>query len=230
MKPHARSPLALIFAGLLGAVPFHLGAEESLLAADDFSAPSISSHWTWLREDAAGWRLGKGKLSIRTNGALWSGENTQRNVLLHEPLATTDTALAIELTVDGGLALTDPYEHGGLIWYFDDDHWVTLTQLNHVQDQTQKIMLVHETGGRGQDPTAKAVPYTARRVELRLEHRGAEFTGYYRQPGSDTWQRVGTIEFEHSGPTPRIGLIAGQGRPSLEHWVDFDDFRVVALP
>ena len=44
-------------------------------------------------------------------------------------------------------ALTHDYEHGGLIWYVDDHNRVTLTLLNHVQDITQKIMLVHEVDG-----------------------------------------------------------------------------------
>ena len=200
----------------------------TVLAEDDFSSPQLSDGWTLLREDPEGWRLADGTLSIRTKGLLWGGENSQRNVLLHEPLP--HEALAAELTVDAGLAMTHAYEHGGLIWYFDDDHWVTLTQLNHVQHETQKIMLVHETEGRGRAWSSVATPYRHQKVELRLERRGSQFIGHYRQPGEDTWVVLGTIDFEHSGSEPRFGIVAGQGDDAALHWVEFDDFRIVALP
>ena len=204
--------------------------EHKVLSQDDFSSEATRSIWTWVREDKEGWRLEEGRLAIRTKGLLWGKENSQHNVLLHEALDSSDLSVAAELTVDAGLGLTHAYEHGGLIWYFDDDHWVTLTQLNHVQDQTQKIMLVHETGGRGQVPTAKAVPYTEQVVELRLEHRNHRFTGYYRAPGSTDWQKLGSIDFKHTATAPRIGIVAGQGDDADLNWVSFDNFRVLTLP
>ncbi|MEM9597453.1 MAG: DUF1349 domain-containing protein [Acidobacteriota bacterium] len=220
----------LIAASLIGAAPQGVDDGAVVLAEDDFSSPDLSAAWTLLREDREGWRLADGRLSIRTKGLLWGRENSQRNVLLHEAAAATEGAVAAELTVDAGLAMTHPYEHGGLIWYLDDDHWVTLTQLNHAQDGTQKVMLVHEVGGQGQDPASKAVPYKAETVELRLERRGSAFTGFFRQPGAETWQRLGSVELEPTGSVPRFGVVAGQGDDSQLHWVEFDDFRVLALP
>ena len=231
MRKIVLSCLALLFSvWIASGTPQSSGEGPTILAEDDFSSSRLSAGWTLLREDREGWRLPDGKLSIRTRGLLWGRENSQRNVLLHEPLATPGNALAAELTVDAGLALTHAYEHGGLIWYFDDDHWVTLTQLNHVQDQTQKIMLVHETGGQGQARSSKAIPYEPRAVELRLEQRDSRFTGSYREPGAANWQLLGTIELEHSGPSPRFGIVAGQGDDSNLHWIEFDDFRIFALP
>ena len=104
---------------------------------------------------------------------------------------------------------TERYEHGGLIWYLDSDNWVTLTQLNHVQDKTQKIMLVHETEGDGRAGDSKAEPFTEPRVDLRLVVEGRLFTGYYRKSATADWRQLGTITFPREGKSPKIGLTAG---------------------
>ncbi|MEM7050118.1 MAG: hypothetical protein AAF604_10675 [Acidobacteriota bacterium] len=230
MKPATLLSIAVSAASVAVLALPCVAAQDSVLAEDDFSTDQLASDWTWVRQDEAGWRLADGKLAIRTRGQLWGRENSQRNVLLLANPSPLPNAVAAELTVDAGLAMTHAYEHGGLIWYFDDDHWVTLTQLNHVQHETQKIMLVHESDGRGRDRASKAVPFQGEKVELRLERRGAEFTGYFRPPGAEAWQRLGTVELEHSGSTPTFGVVAGQGKHDEWHWVEFDDFRVLALP
>ena len=203
-------------------------AADEVFFQDHFEAADLQSGWSWLREDPQGWGLSSGQLKIRTNGGyLWEARNDQKNILLLDlPSEAEAEGFVAEITVDGRLLLDQAYEHGGLIWYLDDDHWVTLTQLNHVEHKTQKIMLVHEVAGRGLARQSKAVPYTSQRVNLRFAVAGRQFTGFYREPGQTSWEKLGTLEFPEFEGTPRLGLVAGQGVAEKEHWVYFDDFRV----
>ncbi len=196
------------------------------LFTEGFDKNTIASGWSWLRENPEGWSLSKGKLKIRTNGSLWETQNTQQNVLLRDVPAESADAFAIEVTVNSRLKLSQRYEHGGLIWYLDDDNWVTLTQLNHVQDKTQKIMLVYETSGLGRASDSRAEPFNFDQVDLRLVIRNRLFTAHYRKSAKEAWKKLGSIIFPQSDKSPRIGLIAGDCPDTVEHWVVFDNFIV----
>ncbi len=199
---------------------------SSLLFEEAFEAASLDSGWSWLREDPAGWKLEYGRLRIRTNGQLWESKNNQKNVLLRQKQEGAGGKLVAEITVDGHLELDKAYEHGGLIWYLDDDNWVTLTLLNHVAHKTQKLLLISEVEGEGLADSSVAIPFLDRSVTLRLVVEGRNFTGMFRRTDSTTWEELGTITFEVTGQ-PRIGLVAGQGNEDDEHWVAFDDFRIL---
>lgn len=199
---------------------------NKVLFKDEFDGDKINSGWRWLRENPGGWSLAKGTLKIRTNGSLWESENTQQNILLRQLPAEPATGISVEITVNSRLQFNQSYEHGGLIWYLDDDNWVTLTQLNHVQDKTQKIMLVHETQGSGRASESRAEPFNEEQVDLRLNIKNNLFTGYYRKDPGDEWNRLGSITFPKFDESPRIGIIAGEGPDATEHWVTFDNFIV----
>ena len=204
------------------------GMENSnkVLFRDEFDGDKIKSGWHWLRKSPGGWSLAKGTLKIRTNGSLWESENTQQNILLRQLPTESATGISVEITVNSRLQLDQRYEHGGLIWYLDDDNWVTLTQLNHVQDKTQKIMLVHEREGSGRASESSAEPFNEKQVDLRLTIKNNVFTGHYRKDSSDEWHRLGSITFPKSDKSPKIGIIAGDGGDTAEHWVTFDNFIV----
>ncbi len=207
---------------------------EEVLVRESFESSAIDKGWSWLRESAGGWKLSNGGLQLLTNGDLWQKHNTQENILLRPAPEDAATGYAVQVTVSNRGDLTERYEHGGLIWYLDDNHWVTLTQLNHVQHETQKIMLVHETGGDGRAEESKAVPYLPSRVDLRLVVEGLRFTGYYRESASEPWTLLGSIDFPakgraRAGGSPRIGPTAGSTREKPGHWVTFDDFSLRRL-
>lgn len=204
-------------------------AAGGMLFEDGFDDGEIANGWSWLREAPRGWDLSGGKLKIRTTGSLWESDNTQPNLLLRAAPVAPAAGYAVEVTVSNRSDLTERYEHGGLIWYLDDDNWVTLTQLNHVQHKTQKIMLVHETEGEGRAGDSKAAPFTEPRVDLRLVVEGRQFTGYYRKSKQEEWRRLGSITFPRTDGSPRLGLTAGQGPDTVEHWVSFDDFGIRRL-
>ena len=211
-----------------------VNASDEAIFQEDFAGPEIDNTWSWVRESPSGWKLGDGVLQLLTNGDLWEARNTQQNLLLRPAPTVSSMSYAAEVKVSNRSDLTERYEHGGLIWYVDDDNWVTLTQLNHVVDKTQKIMLVHETEGDGRAGDSHAVPYTPSRVELRLVVEGAKFTGYYRETAASAWSLLGSIAFaeesaEMKGAAPKIGLTAGSNPSKTGHWVTFDEFGLSRL-
>ncbi len=218
-------PSTLALAICLLATPTNAEPQTTSVFEDDFAVDEISAGWHWLREDPSGWKVIDGKLHMRTNGTLWNARNTQKNILLHaEPMA--DDPWEAQVTVNGSQAMTGTYEHVGLIWYVDDDNWVTLTQLNHVEDQTQKIILVHEESGRGRDQASRATPYTGAQVDLRLVVEDGAFVGFFRANAKESWQRLGAISWPTTADRRgRVGLVAGEG-DDLGHWVTLDDVQI----
>lgn len=95
-----------------------------------------------------------------------------------------------------------------------------------MQHETQKIILVHETEGVGRAGGSKAETFTEPQADLRLVVEGRQLKGYYCKSAKDG---LGSITFPRADPSPRIGLTAGQGPDTVEHWVTFDDFRVREL-
>ena len=172
-----------------GSVPF----------ADGFEDSQVKEGRSFLREAPRGWRISQGRLELRTNGNLWESTNTQPKLLLREPPIDSSTAYTVEVTVSNRSDLTERFEHGGLIWYLDDDNRVMLTQLNHVQHKTHKIMLVHEVEADGRASESFAEPYTPARVDLRLVVEDRVFSGCFRASEEEDWQKLGSLRF----PVPR---------------------------
>ncbi|MEM7585623.1 MAG: DUF1349 domain-containing protein [Acidobacteriota bacterium] len=228
------SILIAIFLGLAWTPSCQAQGSAELVFSDDFSDDEVHASWSWLHgTPLRGWELSNGQLKLRTKGRLWQDENTQRNLLLTQVPPTqvsatgSESGFTVEVTVRNDGDFTERYEHGGLIWYWDDDNWVTLTQLNHVQHKTQKIMLVHEVEGDGRAQDSQAEPYTARQVTLRLVVEGRVFTGFYRATTEDAWTKLGLITFPNAMSSARVGLAAGDGPDTVAHWVTFDDFRLL---
>jgi hypothetical protein len=120
MKPRFFVPLIILVL-----TPFaSAGDQEKTLFAEPF-AEKLADGWTWLREDPKGWRLDKGTLIVRTaTGGLFMKDNGGSNILLRTPPKVKDGKLAVEVLVD--IQPTNGYENAGLIWYYDDDHYVIM--------------------------------------------------------------------------------------------------------
>ena len=83
-----------------------------------------TSAWRYWHPKA--WKLDKGTLALRVlPGYLHAKNNNARNVLLR-PLPRSDKPLAVEVFVQ-----SEPkaqFEHAGIVWYQDDDNYVSLFQ------------------------------------------------------------------------------------------------------
>ena len=119
-------------------------AEQKVLFEETFSG-ELGKGWSWLREDAKGWRIDKGSLLVRTStGSLWMKENNNRNVLLRMPPKAP--RFAFEVLVEN--EPTNSFEHAGLVWYADDDNYVAL-----MKEKVGKVALrIKPTAiGRGEE-------------------------------------------------------------------------------
>src|SRR6516225_983812 len=100
--------------------------KEKTLFTEAFT-DKLDDGWTWVREDAKGWRLDKGTLIVRTStGGLWQKENDGGNILLRTPPKVQDGKLAAEVLVD--IEPTNLFENAGLNWYYDDDNYVIMVK------------------------------------------------------------------------------------------------------
>ncbi len=74
--------------------------QEKALFEEKF-AGKLSDGWSWLREDAAGWKVDGGALSIKAQpGKIWYKTKTAKNVLLRKSPAqgTADAPVSAEVT------------------------------------------------------------------------------------------------------------------------------------
>jgi len=195
--------------------------KDSVVFAEKFDG-KLSDGWSWVREDAKGWRLDKGTLVIRTStGSLWLQDNNTTNLLVRTPPTVKNGSLAIEVKVEN--EPSHAFEHAGLVWYYDDDNYVILVK-EKVGDK-QLVQLVSETNGKPKVGFAEK-PYKGKTVWLRMEVTGGKARGQFRATAKDDWQTLGQCDLPVKGKA-RIGLLTGYAPKDAEHFARFSDFRIL---
>jgi hypothetical protein len=166
--------------------------------------------WAWLRENPAAWRLRDGALEIRLEPG---AAETVRNALVRPAPDRRQGRVAIEVTVRNLTPPTQPFEQAGLTWYNDGQPVFKLVK-ELVDGQ---LMIIP---GRA--------PMTNETVQLRLVVGPTNFVAQFRPGASGAFQTAAT------GPLPpaareEISLQGYHGPPDAEHWIRFDDFRVLPV-
>jgi regulation of enolase protein 1 (concanavalin A-like superfamily) len=218
-----KSGAVLLLAALLGGavVSVAVGGEEAVLFEERFGE-RLGDGWSWVREDADGWKLDKGALVVRAStGGLWQKDNNTRNILLRKPPKTKDNHYAVEVYVEN--EPTNAFEHAGLVWYCDDDNYAILVK-EKVGDKVI-VQLVNEKEGRPKVGFAEK-PFPGKGVWLQLEVAGTKAVGRYRATDRDEWQKLGECDLPLKGE-PRVGLLTGYAPKNAEHAARFSGFRVV---
>src|SRR2546429_3612224 len=93
--------------------------QDKVLFEEKF-AGKLSEGWTWLREDATGWKMESGALKIKAQpGKIWYKTKTAKNVLLRKlpGAGTAEAPVSIEVTAESGPEANS--EQCGLYLYFD---------------------------------------------------------------------------------------------------------------
>jgi regulation of enolase protein 1 (concanavalin A-like superfamily) len=219
MKIHCR--LALLCAVfLLPLVNASAQEKEQVVFTEPF-ADKLDKGWSWVREDAKGWRIDKGVLVIKTStGSLWQGQNNNRNILVR-PLPQAKERVAVEVQVEN--EPTTGFEHAGLVWYGDDDNYVAL--LREKLGAKVEVQLVAEYDGKPKVGFAQK-PAEPKTVWLRMEFKDGKAKGLMRATEKDEWQVLGQCELPMKGE-PRIGLITGYAPKTPEHEARFSKFRIL---
>ncbi|HVE39059.1 MAG TPA: hypothetical protein VNM14_04175 [Planctomycetota bacterium] len=197
--------------------------QEKVIFEEKF-AGKLADGWTWLREDAAGWKLEGGSLKIKAQpGKIWYKTKTAKNVLLRKlpEKGTADAALSMEVTVDANPEANS--EQCGLYLHFDDGNFVKIIR-EHLKGKTN-VMMVRELKNipEPQQPKEEA----ATPVRLKLVWSGAKVSGAYKTTGE--WIPVGEVDCPVPDGSASVALASHGGAPESERWATFRDLRVVKL-
>lgn len=200
---YALTPLVALLIPLAAAV----GGEPRVLFQDTFDG-KLGEGWTWLREDPDTWRVCADGLEICVEPGV---AETVKNALLRAAPDRTQVKFAVEVTVTFTSDPTHQYEQGGITWYHDDK---PVFKLVHERIDGELWVIP------GRLPAPKAT------VDLRLTVDGQKWTAQFRQEGKDEYQTAAEGELPAPGRDV-ISLQCYQGPPDAQHWVRFNNFRIV---
>jgi len=184
-------------------------AAEAVVFEDRFDTQPAAG-WRWLREDASDKRVRDGALEIRSRPG---DANTVRNALVRAAPDRRQGRFAIEVTVSNLKPPTHQYEQAGITWYNDGKPVFKLVK-ELVDGQ---LMII---------PGRK--PMTNETVRLRLVVSGNSWAAQFRPDNNGEYQTAATGDL----PAPARDEVSVQcyhGPAEAEHWIRFDDFRILKL-
>jgi hypothetical protein len=166
--------------------------------------------WHWLREDPPDWRVRQDALEIRVRPG---DANSVRNALLRQAPDRRQGRFAVEVTVTNLKPPKRQFEQAGITWYTDGKPVFKLVK-ELVDGQ---LMII---------PGRK--PMTNETVQLRLVASGNAWTAQFRPDGQGEFETAATGELPAPG-ADEVSLQCYHGPSEAEHWIRFDDFRVLRL-
>jgi regulation of enolase protein 1 (concanavalin A-like superfamily) len=193
---------------------------EKVLFEEQFAA-ELGKGWSWVREDPKSWRIEKGALVLRTlPGYLHAKHNDSKNILLRV-LPESDKPLAVEVHVESEPKVQ--FEHAGVVWYVDDDNYVSLFQ--EVLGGAVELQMVTEKDAR---PRFAVPKHDAKGVWMRLVISGGKITSQFKPSEKEAWKTVGQSDIPAAG-TARVGVMAGGAPKEAERYVRFRSFRILEI-
>ncbi|MFI5379608.1 MAG: DUF1349 domain-containing protein [Tepidisphaerales bacterium] len=200
-----------------------VAAAEKESPAPDFRDSfkgKLGPGWSWVREDAAAWRVSDKGLEVRIQpGNMWGPANDAKNLLVRPAPDPTQGEVDVSVTVTN--TPREQYEQSDLVWYYDDSNMVKCGQ--ELVDGKLCIVMGREQGDRTR--TIKILPLTSSTVTLRLLVKGNRIRGQFRTPDAKEWTEVGETDLPVKGE-PKVCLQFYQGPPKDERWVLATDFQV----
>jgi len=201
---------AMLVSGMrLGVRPV-AAAEGRVLFEDQFEG-KLADGWTWLRETPKNWRIREGALEIRVEPG--AGHDV-KNALLRKAPDRAAGKVAIEVTVTFTAPPTRQFEQAGITWY---------------QGGTPRFKLVHELVDGQLLIIPGRAPAPQKTVELRLVFDGPQYTAQFRPEGQEPFQTVATGTLPMAADE-QVSIQCYHGPADEEHWIRFDNFRIVQLP
>ena len=196
---------------------------------DDFEAGTLNrTRWNnIIREQEDLYDIQNGTLNVTTvNGDIYQDGDPAptRNFFLQ----TADHAgenWVIETRVDGG-ALSDGYEHAGLLARVDDDNYVKYNIISDAGNTIpNRLEMRSEVGSDIQNPQPQLTPLPAgtETVSLRLTKTGTMYSAEYSFDG-EAWTSLGAA-VPNAMASPSFGLFT-QGGSSGGATVNFEYFSL----
>lgn len=199
------STLALI-ALSFGALP----ASEPKVVFEDRFEGKLAPGWSWLREHPGFWRLREGALEIRVEPGV---ADTVKNALVRAAPDRATSSYAIEVTVRNLVPPTHQFEQAGITWYAGGRPVVKL-----VKECIDGSIYVYP--GK--------VPLDAETVELRLVVSKDRWVGQFRPDAKGEFRTAAEGPLA-PGAAEQVSIQCYNGPADAEHWIRFDDFRIVDL-
>ena len=177
----------------------------------DFEEPfdkELKPGWSWLRETPGKWKIVDSGLEI-----LMEPEhgNAAKNVLWRKAPDRSAGVWAIEVTITSKSEPTNQYEQTGIYWMQDDK-----LVFKFVKERIDGKLYVF--------PGKK--PMDAKTVQLRLIVEGEKVTAQYRPDAKGDFITAFEGKLPKQG-NDQVGVQCWHGPTDAEHWIRFDDFRVL---
>jgi regulation of enolase protein 1 (concanavalin A-like superfamily) len=185
-------------------------SEPKEIFAEGFDG-KLAKQWTWLRENPQAWRIQDKALEIRVEPGT-AGD--VKNALLLAAPDRGKAKFAIEVTVTFTADPTNQYEQAGITWY---------------QKDKPVFKLVHELVNGKVLVVPGAIPEPEKKVQLRLVVSKDEFVAQYRANGEGEFKTVAKAA-QPPASDEKVSIQCYNGPKDAEHWIRFDDFRILQLP
>ena len=171
----------------------------------------LADGWTWLRENPDHWRLvDGGGLEIRVEPGV---ADTVINALRRPAPDRNEGAFAIEVTVMNHTLPIQQYEQAGITWYCGGRP--VFKEVKELIDGDLWII-------------PGKVSMRTKSVRLRLIVTADSWEATYRPEGGAEFQTAA----KGALPEPNedeVSIQCYNGPPDAEHWIRFEDFRIVKL-
>jgi hypothetical protein len=180
--------------------------DDEVVFEDRFEQ-TLAEGWNWIKETKDAWRLDDGGIEFRVRG--------KDNVLARELPNVSDGPFAVEVTVTSVPQPTKQYEQGGFAWFHDGKQ-----RFKYVKERIDGKVYVF--------PGKKEMPAVT--VQLRIEVRGEKFAASFRPNAKGEYIEAFSGSLPNKGEGKhQIALMCYNGPADAEHWMRFDDFRIVKL-
>lgn len=200
---------AWILAAWLCGIGAATAAEPEVMFHDAFDG-KLADGWTWLRENPAAWRIRDQGLEIRVEPGV---ADTVKNALLRPVPDGAGGPLAVEVTVSNLAKPSRQFEQVGITWYVGGKPVFKLVK-ELIDGRTYVI------------PGRKPVDDVP--IRLRLVVDGRRWTAQYRPEGETEFQTAAEGQLP-AASDDQVSLQCYQGPDDAEHWMRFEDFRILRL-
>ncbi|MCP4263369.1 MAG: DUF1080 domain-containing protein [Planctomycetes bacterium] len=183
---------------------------QTVLFEEQFEG-ALTSGWKWLRENPRTWRMRQGALEIRVQPGV---ARNVKNALVRQAPDRSRGKYAIDVTVTNTSKPTQQYEQAGITWYNNGKPVFKLVK----ELVNGELMII---------PGRK--PVSSRTVQLRLIVTKDNFIAQFRPDARGEFQTAAAGKL----PEPdndQVSIQCYNGPPNAEHWIRFDDFRILELP
>lgn len=183
-------------------------AEPQLVFQDRF-AGKLGDGWSWLREDHPAWRFRDAGLEIRVQPGK---AGTVKNALVRDVPDRGHAKWMFEVTVTNLSEPIQQYEQVGMTWY---------------RDGMPAFKLVKELVDGKTVIVPGKIRIAQKSVRLRLTVRGDHYSAWFRPEGHEEWRQVASGSLPPGKGKDQISLQCYDGPPNAEHWMRFEDFRIL---